>query len=39
MELDVIYDKNGKPLLRLLENGRLVSFDGRSIGFLEGENA
>lgn len=39
MESDVIYNKNGKPLLRLLENGRFVSFNGRSVGFLEGENA
>jgi len=33
MELEVIYDKNGKPLLRVLENGRLASFNGGSIGF------
>lgn len=33
MAVDVIYDKNGKPLLRLLKNGRLVSFDGKNTGF------
>lgn len=37
-EIDVIYNKNGKPLLRLLENGRFVSFNGKSIGFLDREN-
>ena len=37
-EIDVIYDKKGKPLLRLLNNGRIVDFHGNSIGFLSKEN-
>jgi hypothetical protein len=37
-EIDVIYNKSGTPELRLLENGRLVDFDGNSIGFLDGEH-
>ncbi|OGI17017.1 MAG: hypothetical protein A3J63_03230 [Candidatus Moranbacteria bacterium RIFCSPHIGHO2_02_FULL_40_12b] len=33
-----IFDKNGNPSLVLLKNGRLVNFDGRSIGFLYGNS-
>lgn len=37
-EIDVIYNRYGEPVLRLLDNGRLVGFDGLSVGFLEGVN-
>ena len=37
-EIDRIYDANGAPVLRLLDNGRLVGFDGSSIGFLNQGN-
>lgn len=37
-EVDIIYDKNGKPLLRLLENGRIVNFNGESLGFIDHED-
>ncbi len=33
-EIDVIYNRLGAPALRLLRNGRLVTFKGKSIGFL-----
>jgi hypothetical protein len=36
---DVICDKAGQPKLRLLENGRLVDFGGRSIGFIDSGSA
>lgn len=34
-EVDVIYNRYGEPILRLLENGRFVDFDGKSYGFLD----
>jgi hypothetical protein len=37
-EIDVIYDRYGAPALRLLNNGRLVTFRGESVGFLVDEN-
>lgn len=37
-EIDIIFNRYGEPRLRLLSNGRLVSFSGHSIGFLDGEN-
>ena len=37
-EIDVIYNRYGEPVLRLLNNGRLVGFDGKSFGFLDGIN-
>ena len=36
---DVIYDRAGQPILKLLENGRLVDFGGRSIGFIDSGSA
>ncbi len=36
---DVICDKAGQPTLRLLGNGRLVDFGGRSIGFIDSGSA
>lgn len=33
IEIDVFYNRYGAPMLRLLSNGRLVSFKGKSIGF------
>jgi hypothetical protein len=38
IEIDTIYDRYGKPQLRLLGNGRLVDFNGKSIGFLQDNN-
>ncbi|OGN03286.1 MAG: hypothetical protein A2655_00450 [Candidatus Yanofskybacteria bacterium RIFCSPHIGHO2_01_FULL_43_42] len=38
MQRDIIYDIDGDPVLRLLNNGRFVTFDGESIGFLVGDN-
>jgi len=37
-ELDVIYNRYGEPVLRLLNNGRFVNFDGESAGFIDGKN-
>lgn len=37
-EVDVIYDRYGKPVFRLLDNGRLVRFNGSSAGFLVDNN-
>lgn len=34
-DIDVIYDKNGKPTLRLLSDGRFVTFSGKSAGFMD----
>jgi len=34
-EINVLYDRYGKPIFRLLNNGRVVSFNGKSYGFLE----
>lgn len=34
-ETDVIYDEAGQPALRLLADGRLVDFHGKSIGFVD----
>jgi hypothetical protein len=34
-QIDTIYDRYGKPVLRLFASGRFVSFGGKSIGFLE----
>jgi len=36
--LDVVYDQNGEGSLCLLENGRIVDFDGKDIGFLDSGN-
>lgn len=38
IEIDVFYNRYGAPMLRLLSNGRVVSFPGKSIGFLIGDN-
>jgi hypothetical protein len=37
-ELDVIYNRYGEPVLRLLADGRFVGFDGSNFGFLDGKN-
>ena len=37
-EIDIIYDRYGAPVIRLLSNGRLVSFPGKSMGFIHGVN-
>lgn len=37
-EIDVVYNRYGEPILRLLDNGRFVGFDGKSIGFIDGIN-
>lgn len=37
-EVDVIYNRYGEPSLRLMDNARLVGFDGRSYGFIDGDN-
>src|ERR1700730_5066761 len=38
-EIDVIYDRLGRPVLCLFSNGRFVDFRGNSIGFLVRDNA
>jgi hypothetical protein len=35
-EVDVIYNRYGEPVLRLLANSRIVGFDGKSYGFFDG---
>lgn len=37
-EVDVIYNRYGKPILRLLSDGRFVTFLGINLGFLDGDN-
>jgi hypothetical protein len=37
-EIDVIYNRYGEPVLRLLDNGRFVDYDGNSIGFIDDDN-
>ena len=37
-EIDVIYNRFGKPIFRLFSNGRIVTFSGASAGFLLGDN-
>ena len=34
----IIFDQYGNPTLILHKNGRLVSFNGQSIGFLDGDS-
>ncbi len=38
-EVGVIYDRSGQPRLMVLTDGRLVDFNGRSIGFLDSRDA
>lgn len=38
-EVDVIYNRYGQPELRVLENGRLVTFRGESVGFIKDDSA
>ncbi len=37
-EVDIIYNRFGKPIYRLFDNGRIVDFSGRSFGFLQGNS-
>lgn len=37
-ENDTIYDRYGKPILRLLDDGRFVDFGGQNIGYLDGQD-
>lgn len=37
-ESDVIYNRFGKPIFRLLNNGRIITFPGVSKGFLKGDS-
>lgn len=37
-EIDIFFDRYGKPILRLLDNNRIVNFQGKSIGFCDNEN-
>jgi hypothetical protein len=37
--IEIIYDQYGTPVLRLFRNGRLVGFDGRSIGFVSSDKS
>jgi len=37
-DIDVIYNRYGEPVLRLLDNGRFVDFNGKSFGFIDGLN-
>ena len=34
----IIFDKDGNPILILHKNGRLVNFNGKSVGFLDGDS-
>ena len=38
-EVGVIYDRSGQSRLMVLTDGRLVDFNGRSIGFLDSSDA
>jgi hypothetical protein len=38
IEIDTIYNRYGEPRLRLFDDGRLIDFDGRSMGFLNADN-
>ena len=38
-EIGVIYDKSGQAKLMVLTDGRILDFEGRSIGFLDSVNA
>ena len=35
----IIYDRNGAARLQIKRRGRLVGFDGRSVGFLKNQHA
>lgn len=37
-QIDTIYNRFGQPCLRVFDNGRIVDFKGRSIGFIYNEN-
>lgn len=37
-EIDVIYDRYGRPIYRLMNNGRIVTFFGESVGFLKSDS-
>jgi len=37
-EIDVIYNRFGEPIFRVLTDGRIVTFAGKSAGFIEGDN-
>ncbi len=32
-EIDVIYNRYGTPVLRLMDNGRILNFNGKNVGF------
>ena len=34
-EIDVLYNRYGQPIFRVLENGRVVTFSGKSVGFVK----
>ncbi len=36
-EIDVLWNENGEARYRILKSGRLVDFDGRSLGWLDEE--
>ena len=37
-EIDVVYNRYGEPILRILDNNRIIGFDGKSVGFSDREN-
>ncbi|MGE5041331.1 MAG: 4-fold beta flower protein [Candidatus Levyibacteriota bacterium] len=37
-EIDVIYNRYGHPMFRLFGNGRIVTFQGKSAGFIKGDS-
>lgn len=37
-EVDVLYNRFGKPIFRIFSNGRIVTFGGKSAGFLQGDS-
>lgn len=37
-EIDVLYNRFGKPIFRIYSKGRIVTFGGKSVGFLQGDS-
>jgi hypothetical protein len=37
-EISILYDSNGNPVFRILENNKIVDFEGRRIGFIKGDD-
>jgi hypothetical protein len=37
-EIDILYSKNGEPNYRILSSGSIVSFGGRRVAYIDGED-